>query len=123
ALEFYNAVPGNAFILGYTQGRSVTSAEEFQALAKEADEGHEHLFFHVATLKPDWTDPTKHAKGKITTATKEHVLECPYLWGDCDAEKYIGNDPVEAAKHYEYEGLRVLTAIVNGLRALGITPF
>ena len=52
-----------------------------------------------------------------------HVLECPYLWGDCDAEKYSGNDPVAAAKHYENEGLRVKTAIDKGLLALGITPF
>ena len=47
----------------------------------------------------------------------------PYLWGDCDAEKYAGNDPVEAAKHYGNEGSRVRTAIDKGLLALGITPF
>jgi predicted P-loop ATPase len=123
ALEFYSAVRGSAFILGFTQGRSITSAEEFQALTKEANEKREHLFFHVATLKPTWTDPATHGKCKVTTATKEHVLECPYLWGDCDAEKYAGNDPVEAAKHYENEGSRVRTAIDKGLHALGITPF
>jgi hypothetical protein len=123
ALQFYNAVAPSAVILGYTDGRSITSAEEFQALAKEADDKHEHLFFHVATLKPTWMDPTTHDKGKITTATKEHVLECPYLWGDCDAKKYSGNDPLEAAKHYENEGSRVRTTIDKGLLALGITPF
>ena len=122
ALEFYNAVQPNVCMLGFTQGRRITSAEEFQALAREADDKHEHLFFHVATLKPDWNDPTRHAKGKVTTATKEHVLECPYLWSDCDAEKYVGNDPVKAAKHYESEGSRVKAAIDEGLLALGITP-
>ncbi len=121
-LEFYDAVRPSAFILGFKLGRSITSAEEFKGLAKEADEKHEHLFFHVATLKPDWADPTKHAKGKVTTATKEHILECPYLWGDCDATKYEGDDPVEAGKHYENEGSRIRTAIDNGLLALGITP-
>ena len=50
-------------------------------------------------------------------------MECPYLWGDCDAEKYTGNDPVEAAKHYEDEGSRIQTAIDKGLLALGIKPF
>ncbi|HUZ32122.1 MAG TPA: VapE domain-containing protein [Xanthobacteraceae bacterium] len=122
ALEFYSAVGLNAFILGFVQGRSITSGEEFQALTKEADDKHEHLFFHVSTLTSAWADPKAHKKGKITTASKEHVLECPYLWGDCDAEKYTGNDPVEAAKHYENEGLRVKSAIDAGLLALGIAP-
>ena len=122
ALEFYSAIHPSAFVLRFKLGRSITSAEEFKALAKEADDKQEHLFFHVATLKPDWTDPTKHAKGKITTATKERVLECPYLWGDCDATKYEGADPIDAAKHYENEGSRVRNAIDNGLLALGITP-
>jgi hypothetical protein len=134
ALEFYNAVRPSAFIWGFTQGRSITSAKEFQVLAKEADDKHEHLFFPVAVLKPEWGDPKTHAKGKITTpsidkavnmpdGSTSHVLECPYLWGDCDAEKYAGNDPVAAAKHYENEGSRVKTAIDKGLLALGITPF
>ena len=52
-----------------------------------------------------------------------HVLECPDLWADCDAEKYVGNDPVEAVKHYENEGTRVRAAIDKGLLALGIAPF
>ena len=115
ALEFYSAVHPSAFVLGFKLGRSITSAEEFRVLIREADDKHEHLFFHVATVKPTWTSGT--------TATKDQILECPYLWGDCDAEKYTGNDPVEAAKHYKNEALRVLTAIVNRLRALGITLF
>ena len=123
ALEFYSAVRPSAFILSFTQGRSIKSAEEFQALIKEADDKHEHLFFHVATLKPDWTDPARHVKRKVTTAIKEQVLECSYLWGDCDAPKYKGDDPVEAAKHYETEGSRIRTAIDEGLHPLGITPF
>ncbi len=63
ALEFYNAVRPNAFILGFTQGSSVTRAEEFQALTKEADKKCEHLFFHVANVKP-W-------------ATKDHETRAP----------------------------------------------
>ena len=90
-------------------------AEEFQALAKEADDKHEHLIFSRRDAETSWTDPARHAKGKVTTATKEHVFECPYLWGDCDAAKYEGDDPVEAAKHYDNEGSRVRTAIDNGL--------
>ena len=110
------------------------SAEEFRVLAKEANHKREHLFFHVATLKPEWGDPKTHEKGKITTASKDkavnmpdgsasHVLECPYLWGDCDARKICRQRSVEAAKHYENEGSRVRTAIDKGLLALGITPF
>ena len=114
ALEFYDAVQPSAFILGYKSGRSITNAEGFQALAKEADDKHEHLFFHVATVKPTWISGT--------TATKDQILECTYLWGDCDAEKYAGNDPVEAANHYKNEGSRVRTAIDKGLIARGITP-
>ena len=124
----------NAGVLGFTQGRSITSPEEFQALTKEADSKDEHLFFSAARLKPEWADPKTHEKGKITTASKDkavnmpdgsasHVLECSYLWGDCDAEKYTGNNPTEAAKHYESEGSRVRTVIDTGLFALGITPF
>ncbi len=134
AVEFYSAVRPAALVLDFKDGRSITSAKEFQALAQEADSKHEHLFFHVATLKPEWRDPRTHEKGKVTTASKDkavnmpdgstsHVLECPYLWGDCDAEKYSGNDPADAAKHYESEGLRVRTAIDKGLLTLGITPF
>ena len=115
ALQFYNALGLSAFVLGFTHGWSITSSEEFQTLTKEADKKHEHLFFHVATVKPTWTSGT--------TATKDQILECPYLWGDCDAEKYTGNDPAAAAKHYENEGSRVRTAVDKGLHALGIIPF
>ncbi len=134
AHNFYNAVRPTAFMLGFKDGRHVTSAEEFQVLTKDADDQREHLFFPVATLKPEWANPKTHEKGKITTPSKDkavnmpdgttsHVLECPYLWGDCDAEKYAGSDPVEAAKHYENEGFRVRTAINEGLNRLGITPY
>ena len=54
ALEFYSAIHPRAFILDYTRGRHVTSAEQFQALAQEADGKRGHLFFHVATLKTEW---------------------------------------------------------------------
>jgi P4 family phage/plasmid primase-like protien len=80
-MEFYNAVRPSAFILGFTQidqprivvPRNITSAEEFRALVKEAEDKHENLFFHVG------------AGG--TTATKDQILECPYLWGDCDPDR------------------------------------
>jgi predicted P-loop ATPase len=51
------------------------------------------------------------------------VLECPCLWGDCDADKYEGNDPEEAKLHYEREGIRVANQVDEGLERLGITPF
>ena len=121
ALEFYKALRPGAFVLGFIQGKGIRSAEDFQALAKEASNKREHLFFHVATLKPTWTDPTKHEKGKVTTATKDHILECPYLWGDCDAEKYTGNDPTEAAKHYE-QRVREFERNRQRTNQLGITP-
>jgi len=123
ALDFYTAVRPCAFILGYTEGHSISREEEFLTLARTTDDRREHFFFHVATLQTTWSDPSTHEKGKITTAAKAHVLECSYLWGDCDAEKYSGNDPIEAAQHYENEGSRVRGAIDKGLLALGITPF
>jgi hypothetical protein len=88
ALEFYNAVGQSAFMLGVSQGKYVVSAEEFQELCQNAVDRREHLFFHIATLKAEWADPRKHAKGFVTTANKEHVLECRYLWGDCDAAEF-----------------------------------
>jgi Virulence-associated protein E len=114
ALEFYKAIRPDVLILGFTQGSNITSLEEFQALAKQADIKHEHLFFHVATVRSTWTSGT--------TATKEQILECSYLWGDCDATKYGGNDAVGAAKHYDSEGFRVRAAIDEGLGRLGILP-
>jgi hypothetical protein len=76
---------------------------------------HDHLFFHVATVKATWTGNT--------TATKDHISECPYLWGDCDAEKYAGRDLVVAAQHYANEGERVHSAITAGLNRLGIRHY
>ena len=115
ALQFYKAVRPSAFILGYTVGKRITSIEEFQALAKKVENEHKHLFFHVATVKPTWTS--------VTTATKDQILECNFLWGDCDADKYVGDDPTEAAKHYSNEGFRISRIIDDGLNQLGIQPF
>src|SRR5262249_21391062 len=112
--EFFNAIRPNVCILGFKLGRSNTTDEQFQALAAEADHKHEHLFFHVATVKPTWTSGT--------TATKDQIQECRFLWGDCDPEKYTGNDPLGAAKHYADEGLRINQAIDEGLERLGIQP-
>jgi hypothetical protein len=134
ALAFYNAIHPNAFMLGYDRGRSIPNEDQFRALAQEADRGHEHLFFHVATLKAEWADPQTHEKGKITTASKDkavnmpdgsasHVRECHYLWGDCDVAKYEGPDPGEAKVHYEHEGTRVEAQVNEGLNRLGIRPF
>ena len=119
-MEFYNAVRPSAFILGFiTQssaaaaeaqgcvlpppiGRSITSAEGFQALVKEAEDEQKNLFFHVATVKPTWTGGT--------TATKDQILECPYLWGDCDPD-------------HTKNGAQNWYAIEKELKRLGITPF
>ena len=116
ALKFFEKIQSGAVcILGYRHGRRVASVEQFQALAQEADDRHNHLFFHVATVSPTWTSGT--------TATKDQILECPYLWGDCDARKYAGSDPVEAAKHYANEGARISQTIDDGLNRLGVTAF
>ena len=134
ALEFYNVIKPNGLVLGYTDGRPVADANQFEQIAKEADGRGEHFFFAVATLKPEWSDPNTHEKGKVTTPSKDkavnmpdggksRVLECSVLWGDCDAKKYIGGDLVEAAQHYEIEGRRVKAALDEGLPKLGITPF
>ncbi len=134
AVEFYDAVRPSAFILGFKLGRSVISPEEFECLTKEADDKNEHLFFQVATLKPEWGDPATHEKGRITTATKEnavnmpdgttsHVLECSYLWSDCDANKYEGTDTEGAKLHYQHEGSRISHLVDKGLARLSITPF
>jgi hypothetical protein len=115
ALEFFKAVRPGVCISGYTLGRKTTTVEQFQTLTREADDKHEHLFFHVATVKSTWTSGT--------TATKDQIQECNFLWGDCDAKKYTGNDPTEAAKHYADEGLRISQAIDEGLTRLGIQPY
>jgi hypothetical protein len=131
ALEFYNAIHPSAFMLGYDRGRSILNEDQFRALAQEADCGHEHLFFHAATLKSEWADPQTHEKGKITTASKDkavnmldgsasHVRECHYLWGDCDAAKYEGTNPSEAKVHYEREGTRVEAQVMKDLTDLAL---
>jgi hypothetical protein len=115
ALAFYKAVRATVFILGFTLGKRITSTEEFEALAKQAENEHKHLFFHVANIKATWTSGT--------TATKDQILECNFLWGDCDANKYVGNNPTEAAKHYSDEGFRISQIIDERLSRLGIQPF
>ena len=52
-----------------------------------------------------------------------HIGECPYLGFDCDAEKYTGNDPAEAAQHYEDEGQRIKVLLEKKFSELGIKPF
>jgi hypothetical protein len=55
--------------------------------------------------------------------SKSHIREHSYLGFDCDAEKYIGNDPVEAAQHYEHEGQRIKASLDKAFARLGIRPF
>ena len=106
------------------RGSPVTDADRFEQIAKEADGRREHLFFAVARLKPEWSDPNTHEKGKVTTPSKDkavnmpdgstsHVGKCPYLGFDCDAEKYTGNDLVEAAQHYGDEGQRIKASSIK----------
>jgi hypothetical protein len=113
-----------ALVLGFTEGIHIPPGgpDRFDEILARAERERQHLFFHVATLKPEWADPANHDKGKVTTATKKHVLECPFLWLDIDPEKYTGNDPAEAAAHYAAE-LRRLDTIVNAkLTELDIKP-
>ena len=118
ALKFYNEDQARRCNFRLHGGRPINDAGEFEQIAKEADAKGEHFFFHVGRLKLVWGDPKTHEKGKITTPTKtkpstcrtvsaSHIAECLYLGFDCDAEKYIGNDPVEAAQHYGDEGQRI----------------
>ena len=79
------------------------------------------IYFFTPLRWSPRADPRTHEKGKITTATKAY-FGMPIPWGDCDAEKYAGSDPTEAAKHYLHEGQRVHGAITTGLNQLGITP-
>jgi hypothetical protein len=134
ALKFYNAVRPDGIVLGYTEGRPVRDANQFEQIANEADSRREHLFFAVATLKPEWSDPNTHKKGKVTTPSKDkavnmpdgsksHIHEHPYWGFDCDAEKYSGNDPAEAAQHYEREGQRIKASLDKAFARLGIRPF
>ena len=134
ALKFYNDVRPDGIVLGYTEGRPVRDANQFGQIANEADSRREHLFFAVATLKPEWSDPNTHEKGKVTTPSKDkavnmpdgsksHIHEHPCLGFDCDAEKYSGNDPVEAAQHYERERQRIKASLDKAFARLGIRPF
>lgn len=115
AVQFYKAVQPSAFVLGYKHGRLIKTVSDFRALLAEADRMHEHLFFHPATLKAAWTG--------TTTATKDQILECSYLWGDCDAEKFTGDDLHAAVQHYASEGTRVHETILAGLNRLGLLPY
>lgn len=146
ALEFLNAVYSQrqaALVIGFTEGVPIKgdAPDRFDAILRRADTEHQHLFFHVARLKPEWSDPTSHAKGKVTVANKnnvdgvwEHVIKCPFLWLDCDANKFTcgsldmgapmnAADIAAAAQHYENEGVRVSAAIDSGLNKLAITPW
>ena len=76
ALVFYNAIKPNGLVLGYTDGRPVADTNQFEQIAKEADSRGEHFFFAVATLKPEWSDPNTHQKGKVTTPSKDKPSIC-----------------------------------------------
>jgi hypothetical protein len=124
-----------ALILGYVEGICVPTgdADRFDAVLTRARCEKKDLFFHVATLKPEWADPSRHAKGEVTTAskkdavlsdgTKSHILECPFVWLDCDCEKYNGSDQAEADAHYERERARVSKTLDDGLSRLSIVPW
>jgi hypothetical protein len=77
ALEFYNAIKPNGLVLGYTYGRPVADANQFEQIAKEADGRRDHFFFAVATLKLEWSDPNTHEKGKVTTPSKDKAVNMP----------------------------------------------
>jgi hypothetical protein len=113
-----------ALVLGFTHGIHIPPGgpDRFDAILARAENERQHLFFHVATLKPEWADASTHAKGKVTTARKQHILECPFLWGDCDAEKYEGDDPIEAKRFYADEGRRIDKAIEDQFRKHIIVP-
>jgi hypothetical protein len=122
----YRAGQHAALVLGYTEGVHVPpgDANRFDAVLARAQREQNHLFFHVATLKTEWADPSSHATGKITTANKDkHVLECPFLWLDCDAAKYSGSDQAAADAHYKIERDRVGKMLDDGLSSLGIVPW
>ena len=131
----YHASQPAALVMGFTEGIHVPpgDAGRFDSVLKRARRERTHLFFHVATIKPEWANPSSHEKGKVTTAskntailsdgTKSHVLECPFAWLDCDVEKYVGSDPAEAAEHYDRERVRVGKVLDDGLANLGIMPW
>lgn len=124
-----------ALILGFTEGVYVPpgDADRFDAVLASAQRERTDLFFHVATLKPEWANPSSHAKRKVTTASKDkailsddtvsHILECPFLWLDCDCAKYDGSDQGDADAHYERERGRVSLELEDGLSRLSIVPW
>lgn len=131
----YHASQPAALVLGFTEGIHVPpgDTDRFNAVLARARRKRTHLFFHVATLKPEWANPASHKKGKVTTASKttailqdgteSHVLECPFAWLDCDVTKYAGADPTEAEGHYDRERGRVSKALDDGLAKLDIPPW
>ena len=129
ANEFCDAVfegRDEAYILGFTEGVFVPSGdrEARAAVFARAERENTSLFVPVATLKPEWHDPSTHAKGKVTTPDEaKHVAECPLLWVDADADKYAGSDQDEADLHYEREGMRLSRAIDDYCERNSILPF
>jgi hypothetical protein len=124
-----------ALMLGYSEGICIPpgDAHRFDSVLARAQREQNHLFFHVATLKPEWDNPSSHDKGKVTTAskdkailsdgTKNHILECSFVWLDCDCAKYAGSDQAEADAHYERERTRVSKKFDDGLSRLSIVPW
>ena len=121
-------------VLGFTEGVYIPPGDghRFDAVLARAQREQKHLFFHVATLKPEWASPSSHAKGRVATASKNeavlsdgtvsHILECPFAWLDCDCAKYAGNDQAEADAHYERERVHVSKMLDDGLSSLSIVP-
>jgi hypothetical protein len=123
AKKFLRAVHGNepaALVVGSMQGHYVPQDDIITLLTSVHGT---NVWFHCQDLKPEWANPASHAKGKVTTADKSHVLGTRFLWLDCDAEKYVGSDPTEAARHYMLEGASVCNDIDMGLSALDIQPW
>jgi hypothetical protein len=70
ALEFYNATRPNGLVLGYTDGRPIADANQFERIAKEADHRGEHFFFTVATLNPNGATQTHTRKARSQRRAK-----------------------------------------------------
>jgi hypothetical protein len=62
-----------ALVLGFTEGIYIApcGADRFNDILARAEREQKHLFFHVATLKPEWADPNTHECGHVTTASKD----------------------------------------------------
>jgi predicted P-loop ATPase len=128
AMDFHKAVYDGrdaGYMIGFEEGYSIPAGDAgFLTMAKRAEDENQHLFFHVATLKPEWANAATHPKGKVTPATRDHVLECPFLWLDCDAEKIADDtDPQIALKHYNDERVRVRAKVEEGFNKLGLKYF